>query len=569
MFVYGYRVWDAPLDRTEPHRAVVAHQMVTSGQWLVPRLNGEPYLRKPPLIYWVEAIAEKLAGTAEPWVWRLPSVLGSAMLAVVVAAWAGRWFGPAAVGATGVAVLALVPLFDQDRAADIDALNTAAAVITALFALEIAHGSRRWPWVAGLALSASAMLLLKGPGGLPPVVGALVGASVLLRDWRWTRRPGVWVGLAVGFASFAIWALAAKAATAHAATDDRGVREGLSRLVLHRWRDVVPALLAPPTVLAYAVPVSLAAVFAARLVRRSPAPSPGTPGEGRGEGLRGAEAARQTEDPHPNPLPAYRERGPDKWLLTLLGTVAAGLLLFVVAGTGNPRYEYVLLPLLAMVAGGVYAGRDRLTTGERRLARLGLAAFALVWTNLQSGLTVKVWSAGVDHVGLIAAAVASTVALACWFRFGRPTWLAGVVVVMLAVPLADRKNLERQQRSTVRLAAELRAIVGDGPVTVASENWDVPELFHYAGVPVVSYGEAGLAKLAAAPGSRWVVLGNTPRFPEFKTLTAQVPDAFPDGFHVLTLFKGDKLYVGRYDPPPGASRVVVPPKAADRTADED
>ena len=37
-------------------------------------------------------------------------------------------------------------------------------------------------------------------------------------------------------------------------------------------------------------------------------PSPGTPGEGRGEGLRPSTAVGQLEDPHPNPLPGYRER---------------------------------------------------------------------------------------------------------------------------------------------------------------------------------------------------------------------------------------------------------------------
>src|SRR5438477_5031985 len=45
----------------------------------------------------------------------------------------------------------------------------------------------------------------------------------------------------------------------------------------------------------------------------SPSPSPGTPGEGRGEG----DFARRTaldkpNHPHPNPLPAYRERGPER-----------------------------------------------------------------------------------------------------------------------------------------------------------------------------------------------------------------------------------------------------------------
>ena len=38
-------------------------------------------------------------------------------------------------------------------------------------------------------------------------------------------------------------------------------------------------------------------------------PSPGTPGEGRGEGLRAA--GDSNEDPHTNPLPGYRERGPE------------------------------------------------------------------------------------------------------------------------------------------------------------------------------------------------------------------------------------------------------------------
>jgi isoleucyl-tRNA synthetase len=41
------------------------------------------------------------------------------------------------------------------------------------------------------------------------------------------------------------------------------------------------------------------------------APSPGTPGEGGGEGLRSSNGAGKPEDPHPNPLPEYRERGPE------------------------------------------------------------------------------------------------------------------------------------------------------------------------------------------------------------------------------------------------------------------
>ena len=38
-------------------------------------------------------------------------------------------------------------------------------------------------------------------------------------------------------------------------------------------------------------------------------PSPGTPGEGRGEGLL---FLPEQKDPHPNPLPEYRERGQER-----------------------------------------------------------------------------------------------------------------------------------------------------------------------------------------------------------------------------------------------------------------
>src|SRR5688500_1458216 len=42
-------------------------------------------------------------------------------------------------------------------------------------------------------------------------------------------------------------------------------------------------------------------------------PSPGTPGEGRGEGSPASEIHAQTEkNPHPNPLPEYRARGQEE-----------------------------------------------------------------------------------------------------------------------------------------------------------------------------------------------------------------------------------------------------------------
>ena len=70
LLAFSWRIGEAPLAGTEGHRAIVAHQMVESGEWLVPKLYEVVYLRKPPLIYWLQAAAETVAGEAAEWVWR-------------------------------------------------------------------------------------------------------------------------------------------------------------------------------------------------------------------------------------------------------------------------------------------------------------------------------------------------------------------------------------------------------------------------------------------------------------------------------------------------------------------
>ncbi len=49
--------------------------MVRTGDWVVPRLNGVPYLEKPPLLHWTGAILCRLAGTVNEGLVRLPAAL--------------------------------------------------------------------------------------------------------------------------------------------------------------------------------------------------------------------------------------------------------------------------------------------------------------------------------------------------------------------------------------------------------------------------------------------------------------------------------------------------------------
>ena len=62
------------VDETEPLFAEAARQMTVTGDWITPFFNGVPRFDKPPLIYWLMAIAYQTFGVNE-FAARLPSAL--------------------------------------------------------------------------------------------------------------------------------------------------------------------------------------------------------------------------------------------------------------------------------------------------------------------------------------------------------------------------------------------------------------------------------------------------------------------------------------------------------------
>ena len=85
----------APFDDPgEGQHAEIAREMVASGDWLALRLNGVPYLDKPPLLYWLEGAAFSAAGAHE-WTARLAPVLGTVLATAGTAVLGARMLGPA------------------------------------------------------------------------------------------------------------------------------------------------------------------------------------------------------------------------------------------------------------------------------------------------------------------------------------------------------------------------------------------------------------------------------------------------------------------------------------------
>ncbi len=70
----------------EGHFAMVGQEMIWRNDWITPHLNGSPYLNKPPLLYWLIAIATRIFGSSE-FAARLP--MGIAGWLGIVIAW--KW----------------------------------------------------------------------------------------------------------------------------------------------------------------------------------------------------------------------------------------------------------------------------------------------------------------------------------------------------------------------------------------------------------------------------------------------------------------------------------------------
>ncbi|MFQ3591929.1 MAG: glycosyltransferase family 39 protein [Gemmataceae bacterium] len=190
------RLGTLPYHGEESRRVQIAREMLHSGDFVVPRLQGHPWPTKPPLYYWLLAGVIATTGSLEPWVLRMPSALAtlltSALLAWYVRPTLGRW----TAFATGFVFLSFGDILDSGCDAEIDATFT--LWVTA--ALWFWHGGlkRGWSptlcWMLGYGFTALAFLS-KGLQGPVYFAAAAYGWLLLTGRGRQLLHPGHLLGL--------------------------------------------------------------------------------------------------------------------------------------------------------------------------------------------------------------------------------------------------------------------------------------------------------------------------------------------------------------------------------------
>jgi 4-amino-4-deoxy-L-arabinose transferase-like glycosyltransferase len=165
----------------EPRYAGIAREMARSGDWVTPRLNGQPWFEKPVLYYWFAGAAYRIFGEGE-FAMRLPSVL-AAVLATLATAWAAlRAYGLETARLALWMLPVTVGLIGFSHAAAPDMLFSgflAAAAAAAAEMLEKPRAGMLGQVTLGMFLGAAA--LAKGPAAV-----LLAGGAVLL--WALVSR---------------------------------------------------------------------------------------------------------------------------------------------------------------------------------------------------------------------------------------------------------------------------------------------------------------------------------------------------------------------------------------------
>ncbi len=204
-------------DPDEGRYAEIPREMLSSGDWLLPHLNGFVYLEKPPLQYWLSALAFAAFGQSEAVARLLPGLLGFLSLGLVYAIARRLWGMEAALRAVILtAGSILFTLLGHQLTLDMTlSFWLLASLASFIFAqTEKANPALARRWMRGCYAAMAAAVLTKG------LIGVLIPAATLgiymlwQRDWALLSKLQMRWGAPLFLAIAAPWFVLAGRANA-------------------------------------------------------------------------------------------------------------------------------------------------------------------------------------------------------------------------------------------------------------------------------------------------------------------------------------------------------------------
>ncbi len=187
-------------DPDEGRYAEIPREMVQTGDWVTPRLNGLIYLEKPPLQYWITAAAYEVFGAspASARIW--PALSGFFTLLLVW--WTSRRIAGRTAGCIAALSLSgslLFFAFGRVLTLDMGLTFFLSAAVCSLIASQDQRVSpaARWRWEQVMWAAMGLAFLSKGLVGIALPVMTLLAYMAVQRDASILRRLHWWSGLSV------------------------------------------------------------------------------------------------------------------------------------------------------------------------------------------------------------------------------------------------------------------------------------------------------------------------------------------------------------------------------------
>jgi 4-amino-4-deoxy-L-arabinose transferase-like glycosyltransferase len=422
----------------ETSYAQVAREMLESRHFVVPTIDGTPWLEKPPLVYWLLAGAFAIFGWGFPAAVLLNALL-TAATALVIAAYVRRLSTPRAALISAVAYLTMfLPLAAARSALTDPALTLCTTAAIVLFLVE------RWPAALGAGALLGMGVLAKGPVAPLVVLPAMVAVALVRRSAASWARLGA-----------AVVAASAVALPWHLALASHGLWPEFSAVFLRHqvlsraaevWGGRLPWWIYLPALWLAAFPWGTHLAHSLRNEWKRLAVS------------------------------RFRDAAPVAEGVALI----VPLIAFSLSVNKLPHYLLPLMPWLAVWLGR--AGDDLLAhPGQARFARVTAWAGALVGAGALAALAWKLpqWQ-GARFVPAVAPLVLLCAALA----FGaiglaeargtpRVAWLGFAALALALQAFLDLSLLPSLDRATVErpLAAAVRENLPPGGVAIAHRWW--------------------------------------------------------------------------------------------------
>ncbi len=431
----------ALLDPDEGRNAEVAREMATTGDYVLPHINGLPYLDKPILYFAVGAVSIRLLGP-NGFAARLPSLLFTLATIALVGWFAQRLFGGRA-GITAATATAATPFtLAYARIVIFDSALTF-FVVLALVSLYLAideggkaerrKGGKGWTSLAWVAMAFG--VLTKGPIAIVLPLLVAVPFAVRYRAWRALIDP---VAILLFVAIVAPWVVAVSLRIPDF-LEYSLVTETLRRFSTTELERTGPIWYFLSIFPAAALPWSLVLAGAGRSGSR------------------------------------YREKDGrmDRRILFLLLWIVLPILFFSLSQSKRPQYILPLIPAVALLVAGAWQKQSADLPGARWGAGglLAVGVFLMAASRTIPNLVPASphITAAIPHTAIVLGGACLGSGVLAWLTHRRrDILLLAFSLPVAAIPFSSRVLMEEigNERSTALFADAIVGVAGRSAIVV-------------------------------------------------------------------------------------------------------